>query len=69
MSYLSSYGVSLILPMLLTSLNSSPNWRSKIASLWALGNMAYCSPNTLSSCLPQIVPILTNSISETHPKI
>jgi hypothetical protein len=31
--------------------------------------MAYCSPKTLSSCLPQIVPILSQSLCDTHPKI
>ena len=52
MSNISAYGVSLILPILLDCLDSGPSWRSKIANLWALGNMAYCSPKTLSSCLP-----------------
>ena len=69
MSYLSNYGVSQLLPKLLRSLEERPQWRSKIANLWALGNMAYCSPNTLSQCLPQIVPVLSNAISNTHPKI
>lgn len=52
MSNISAYGVSKLLPILLKSLESGSSWRSKIANLWALGNMAYCSPKTLSSCLP-----------------
>ena len=52
MSNITAYGVSLLLPIILKSLEEKPAWRSKIANLWALGNMAYCSPKTLSSCLP-----------------
>lgn len=52
MGYLSSFGVSLLLPKLLKSLDERSQWRYKIALLWALGNMAYCSPKTLSQCLP-----------------
>lgn len=69
MGFLSNYGVSLLLPKLLKSLEERPQWRSKIANLWALGNMAYCSPKTLSQCLPQVVPVLSVAISDTHPKI
>lgn len=34
-----------------------------------LGSMAYCSPQSLSSCLPRIVPILTDSCNDAHTEI
>jgi len=43
------------------------SWRAKYNNIWALGNMAFCSPKQLSSCLPQIVPKLSSALSETHP--
>ena len=34
-----------------------------------LGSMAYCSPQSLSSCLPRIVPIQTDSCNDAHTEI
>jgi hypothetical protein len=44
MSRLSGYGVKVILPYLFQGIEDSKAWRSKIANIWALGNMAHCSP-------------------------
>lgn len=69
MSGLSSYGIKLVLPLLLKQLEESQNYRSKIGKIWALGNMAYCSPKQLSNCLPIIVPKLTEELQNTNPQI
>ncbi|KAL4445680.1 hypothetical protein ABPG74_006231 [Tetrahymena malaccensis] len=68
MSRLTGYGVKIILPQLLKGLEESA-WRAKFNNIWALGNMAFCSPKQMSQCLPQIVPQLSNCLSDTHPKI
>ncbi|EGR27417.1 hypothetical protein IMG5_195990 [Ichthyophthirius multifiliis] len=68
MSRLTGYGVKIILPTLLCGLDES-SWRAKYNNIWALGNMAFCSPKQMSQCLPQIVPSLSNAMSDTHPKI
>lgn len=68
MSRLTGYGVKIVLPYLLKGLEE-PSWRAKFNNIWALGNMAFCSPKQLSSCLPQIVPKLSQALSDTHPKI
>jgi len=69
MRVLSGYGVKIILPYLLRGLNDNSSWRAKVNNIWALGNMAYCSPKQLSQCLPQIVPKLSHCLADTHPKI
>lgn len=43
MSKLTGYGVKIILPQLLQGLEDS-SWRAKFNNIWALGNMAFCSP-------------------------
>lgn len=43
MKCLSGYGVKMILPILLEGLNQD-SWRAKQNNIWALGNMAFCSP-------------------------
>lgn len=43
MSRLTGYGVKIILPQLLKGLEESA-WRAKFNNIWALGNMAFCSP-------------------------
>ena len=43
MSRLTGYGVKIILPTLLKGLEDS-SWRAKYNNIWALGNMAFCSP-------------------------
>ena len=44
MQKMTGYGVKIILPELLKGMEESKSWRGKIASIWALGNMAYCAP-------------------------
>lgn len=69
MRKLSCFGVHTILPLLLKGLEEKANWRTKLASIYALGNMAYCSPKQLSGCLPQIIPCLSITLADIHPTI
>ena len=70
MMNLSAYGVRQLLPILLQGIQKEDtNWRAKLSNIWALGNMAFCSPKQLSACLPLIVPALSNVLSDTNPRI
>jgi len=68
MNKLSSHGVKLIMPSVLTAFEDS-QWRTKQASIRMLGSMSNCAPKQLASCLPKIVPKLTEAFSDTHPKV
>lgn len=68
MSNLSPSGVRLVLGPLLKSLSGS-DWRRKRGGVELLGSMAFISPTQLSSCLPSIVPVLTQVLSDTHVKV
>jgi hypothetical protein len=43
MGRLSNHAIKVVLPIFLKGL-STDNWRSKLAAVEALGNMAYCAP-------------------------
>lgn len=60
--------MKITLPTVLKGLED-PQWRSKQASILLLGSMAFCAPAQLSSCLPQIVPKLSECFMDTHPKV
>ncbi|CDF38689.1 unnamed protein product [Chondrus crispus] len=68
MAEASSHGVSMILPSLVTGLRGK-QWRTKAGSAQLLGAMAFCAPRQLSQCLPEIVPILTNALTDVHPRV
>lgn len=68
MSKLSGHGVKLLVPAVLAGLEDD-DWRTKQASIHMLGSMSHCAPKQLASCLPSIVPKVTDAFSDTHPKV
>ena len=61
-------GVKLVLPALLAGVDSKA-WRSKQGSVQMLGAMAYLAPQPLSTALPKVVPKLSQTLSDPHPKV
>lgn len=65
---LSSYGVRILLPILLEGLEEQ-QWRSKKGACDLLGAMAYLDPQQLALSLPEIIPPLTNVLTDSHKEV
>ena len=68
MGKFSNYAIKQALPIFLKGLDID-NWRSKLASVEALGSMAYCAPKQISTFLPQIVKGIREVLNDTHEKV
>lgn len=60
--------MKLVLPALLAGVDSKA-WRSKQGSVQMLGAMAYLAPQPLSTALPKVVPRLSQTLADPHPKV
>ena len=60
--------MKLVLPALMAGVESRA-WRSKQGSVQMLGAMAHLAPQPLSTALPTIVPQLSKTLSDPHPKV
>ncbi|KAF2158029.1 ARM repeat-containing protein [Myriangium duriaei CBS 260.36] len=67
-STLSSFGVKKVLPVLLEGLDES-QWRSKKGACDSLGAMAYLDAQQLAISLPEIIPPLTEVLTDSHKEV
>jgi len=65
---LSSFGVRQVLPTLLEGLDETA-WRSKKGACDSLGAMAYLDPQQLAISLPEIIPPLTQVLTDSHKEV
>ena len=68
MKNLSAQGVKLVLPALLEGLRDD-QWRATVCETFSSLAMSSSRPKQLGSCLPQIVPRLSQALVDTHPKV
>ncbi len=57
-----------MLPALLKGLEDKA-WRTKQGSIQLLGAMAYCAPKQLGTALPTVVPRLSGTLTDPHPRV
>ena len=69
MTTLTQPGVKLILPGLLDTIEKAKTWRAKCAAAEMLGEMSNCAPRQLAIFLPQIIPMLQTTMTDSHTKV
>ena len=63
------YAVKAILPILHNSIHASQKWQEKMVALQCIDILVESAPSQLSYRLPEIVPVLSESMWDTKPQV
>ncbi|KAH6578782.1 hypothetical protein BASA61_000011 [Batrachochytrium salamandrivorans] len=63
------FAVKLLVPVLLANLSNEKKWQTKIAALKFLGTLTKTSSSQVSRCLPEMIPVVSDTMWETKPEV
>lgn len=63
------FSVKLLVPVLLGNLSNEKKWQTKIAALKFLGELTKTSASQVCLCLPDIIPVVSDTMWATKPEV
>ncbi|ORY77668.1 elongation factor 3, variant 1 [Protomyces lactucae-debilis] len=63
------YAIKAVLPIIIQSIENASKWQEKFTSLTLLEDLVEVAPRQMSTCMPDLIPVVSSAMWDTKPEV